>query len=246
MSLLITILLISCFLCSVFLITDVFRPVLRSNQPLQEPTYLFWEHHWDVQRKEEAWDASTHLCHLWVSIPLHASRYDSYHFSLIDILFYYFLCFPLLWGSKKKLCQVHENEVIIIIVCCHFVSHFNFYILKYASVCDAHYVLQMFISHNAILFILIENCPLYLIMERINSVCDHVSKDLKILNCFEKIRYISTIIGTMHSNTSGVYSTYRFKQFLITFFRITGHSETFVMPKLETHYLKKNNMNWKK
>lgn len=119
-SLLITILLISSFLCSIFLLTDIFRPVLCSNQPLQEPTYLFWEHHWDVQRKEEAWDASTHLCHLWVSIPLHASRYDRYHFSLINFLFYYFLYFPLLWGNKKSFVRFMKVRYHYC-VCCHFV-----------------------------------------------------------------------------------------------------------------------------
>lgn len=58
------------------LIADLLWPLLCGNQPLQEPTYLLWEHHWDVQGEKEAWDASTHLRHLWVSIPLHASRYD--------------------------------------------------------------------------------------------------------------------------------------------------------------------------
>lgn len=59
-------------------LTDILRPVLCGHQPLQEPAHLFREHHWDVQREEEARDASTHLCHLWVSIPLHASRYDTH------------------------------------------------------------------------------------------------------------------------------------------------------------------------
>lgn len=63
------------FVCFVCLITDILWPVLCGYQPLQEPAHLFRKHHWDVQREEEARDASTHLCHLWVSIPLHASRY---------------------------------------------------------------------------------------------------------------------------------------------------------------------------
>lgn len=65
------------FLTISVLIADIFGPLLCGNQPLQEPTYLLWEHHRDVQGEEEAWDASTHLRHLWVSIPLHASRYDT-------------------------------------------------------------------------------------------------------------------------------------------------------------------------
>lgn len=68
---------------------------------------------------------------------------------------------------------------------------------------------------------------------------DHVSRKLKILNSFEKIGCILTISDTIHSRTSSIYSTFRFKRFLITFFRISGHPETFVMPKVETNYFEK-------
>lgn len=68
------------FVCFYFLvdISDILWSLLCGHQPLQEPAHLFGEHHRDVQREEKAWNASAHLRHLRVGVPLHAPRYDRY------------------------------------------------------------------------------------------------------------------------------------------------------------------------
>lgn len=103
------------FVCFICLITDILWPVLCGYQPLQEPAHLFREHHWDVQREEEARDASTHLCHLWVSIPLHASRYDRQLFFSNWPFIFYKATYYHYWSSLTGLWNFHVSQLLSIV-----------------------------------------------------------------------------------------------------------------------------------
>lgn len=56
-------------------ILDLFWTLLCSHKSLQESSNLLWEYYWNVQREETSRDAATHLCHIWICLQMHASRW---------------------------------------------------------------------------------------------------------------------------------------------------------------------------